>query len=760
MSISNTVKTIQDIMRKDVGVDGDAQRIGQLVWMIFLKIFEDKEQEAELLNDGYKSPLPDELRWCNWAADDEGMTGDELLDFVNNKLFKQLKELHVGSNGNQRVFIVRSVFEDGYNYMKSGTLMRQVVNKINEIDFNISDDRHMFGDIYEKILSDLQSAGNAGEYYTPRAVTQFMADMVDPKLGEKVLDPACGTGGFLTCSINNIREKYVKTVDDEIILQKSIFGVEKKQLPHSLCMTNMLLHNIDVPSNIKHDNTLARPLKSYGSKDRVDVVITNPPFGGMEEDGIESNFPTGLRTRETADLFLLLIMHLLKDGGRAGIVLPDGTLFGEGVKTRIKEKLLKECNLHTIVRLPNGVFSPYTGIKTNLLFFTKGEKTKDVWFYEHPYPEGYKSYSKTKPLRIEEFEHEKKWWENRKENEFAWKVSVKDIKASGYNLDIKNPHSPEDDLGNPDELLAKYKGLLKEVANTRDKLKQELMKALGGQCLMKLDTFFDNFELLSDAPNGVQKLREMILQLAVQGKLVPQDPKDEPASVLLEKIKAEKERRIKEGKIKKTKPLPPIISGEIPYELPKTWEWVRLRTICYDLGQKKPDTEFTYIDVTSINKEKGVISNEVKLLDANNAPSRARKIVKKGSVIYSTVRPYLLNIAIVDKNFKPEPIVSTAFAVIHPHVGMYNRFIYYYLRSRPFIEYVENAMTGMAYPAINDGKMNMGLIPAPPTNEQKRIVAKVAELMALCDELEARLSQSQTDCDRLMEAAVAEIMAA
>ena len=269
-------------------------------------------------------------------------------------------------------------------------------------------------------------------------------------------------------------------MDDETILQKSIFGVEKKQLPHSLCMTNMLLHDIDVPSNIKHDNTLARPLKSYGPKDRFDVVITNPPFGGMEEDGIESNFPTGLRTRETADLFLVLIMHLLRDGGRAGIVLPDGTLFGEGVKTRIKEKLLKECDLHTIVRLPNGVFSPYTGIKTNLLFFTKGEKTKDVWFYEHPYPEGYKSYSKTKPLHIKEFEPEKKWWKNRKENKFAWKVSVKDIKAGGYNLDMKNPHTPENDLGDPDKLLAKYKGLLKEVASTRDKLKQELMNALGG----------------------------------------------------------------------------------------------------------------------------------------------------------------------------------------------------------------------------------------------------------------------------------------
>lgn len=480
MSISNVVKSIQDIMRKDVGVDGDAQRIGQLVWMIFLKIFDDKEQEAELFSDSYKSPLPEYLRWCNWAADPEGITGDELFDFVNDELFPKLKNLNVGTNGNKRAFIVRSVFEDGYNYMKSGTLMRQVINKINEIDFNSSDDRHMFGDIYEKILKDLQSAGNAGEYYTPRAVTQFMADMVDPKLGEKVLDPACGTGGFLTCAIENIRNQYVKTPEDEQLLQQSIYGVEKKQLPHSLCMTNMLLHDIDIPANIKHDNTLARPLKGYVPKDRVDVVLTNPPFGGMEEDGIESNFPTGLRTRETADLFLVFIMHILKDGGRCGMVLPDGTLFGEGVKTRIKEKLMKECNLHTIVRLPNGVFNPYTSIKTNLLFFSKGEKTKDVWFYEHPYPHGYKSYNKSKPMRIEEFEPEKKWWKKRKESEFAWKMSFKDIKIGGFNLDIKNPHSPDDDRGDPDKILADYKNLMKDVAIVRDKLKAELMKALGG----------------------------------------------------------------------------------------------------------------------------------------------------------------------------------------------------------------------------------------------------------------------------------------
>jgi type I restriction enzyme M protein len=481
MSIGTIIKTIQDIMRKDAGVDGDAQRISQLVWMVFLKVFDDVEAERELLDDNYRSPIPARLRWRKWAKDPEGITGEQLLDFINNDLFKTLKELPASGKTAPIAAVVRSVFEDAFNYMKSGTLVRQVVNKLNEVDFNKATDRHQFGDIYETILSDLQSAGNAGEYYTPRAVTQFIVDQVDPKLGETVLDPACGTGGFLTCAIEHIRKKYVKSAKDEETLQRHILGVEKKQLPHLLAVTNMLFHGIEVPSNIRRDNTLARPLRDYGPKDRVDVVITNPPFGGMEEDGIENNFPATFRTRETADLFLVLILTLLKPNGRAGFVLPDGTLFGEGVKTRIKEKLLEEANLHTIVRLPKGVFNPYTGIKTNLLFFTKGEPTKELWFYEHPYPEGYKSYSKTKPMRTEEFASEKKWWVKRKESERAWKVSSKEIKARQYNLDIKNPHAADDGPGDPDHLLAEFVQAEAQVVALRNALKSELQKALGVQ---------------------------------------------------------------------------------------------------------------------------------------------------------------------------------------------------------------------------------------------------------------------------------------
>jgi type I restriction enzyme M protein len=489
MSISSTIKSIQDIMRKDVGVDGDAQRIGQLVWMFFLKIYDDKETEYELLeaNDGdYRSPIPESLRWRNWAADQEGMTGDELLDFVNNQLFPTLKDLQPKGN-DQRGYVIRGVFQDAYNYMKSGHLMRQVINKIvGGIDFNKAQDRHLFGDLYEQILRDLQNAGNAGEYYTPRPVTQFMVDMVAPQLGEKILDPACGTGGFLTCAIETVRRQQVKTVDDEQRLQDSINGVEKKPLPHLLCTTNMILHGIDVPTNVRHDNTLSRPLRDYGPRDRVDVILTNPPFGGMEEDGIEKNFPATFQTRETADLFLVLIMHLLKDGGRAAVVLPDGTLFGEGIKTRIKEQLLATCNLHTIVRLPNGVFAPYTGIKTNLLFFTKGQPTTDVWFYEHPYPPGVKNYNKTKPMRLEEFAAEKAWWggverSGRAENEYAWKVGADAIRARNYNLDIKNPHSPDLVVHDPEVLLADYAALQERIAQTRDQLKAVLAAALEGK---------------------------------------------------------------------------------------------------------------------------------------------------------------------------------------------------------------------------------------------------------------------------------------
>ena len=447
MNLSSTIKSIQDIMRKDDGVDGDAQRIGQLTWMLFLKIFDQCEEtwedDAEDRSEIFLSSLPEECRWRNWAAFKDGkpqIPASELISHVNNTVFPGLKDLNIENDPKAKV--VQAVFVDANNYMKSGTLMLGVIEKLDEaINFHDIKTRGQLGGIYEQILNDLRSAGNAGEFYTPRAITEFMVHMVNPNLKKRevVLDPACGTGGFLTATIDHFEKQLTKksSAKDKKAIAQCIRGIEKKQLPHLLCTTNMLLHGIDVPSMIEHRNTLGKGWNDWKLPERVECVITNPPFGGMEDDGVGSDFPSDIQTRETADMFLVLIVKkLLKDnGGRGAIVLPDGTLFGEGVKAKIKELLMRECHLHTIIRLPNGVFNPYASIKTNLLFFTKGKPTDTIWFYEHHYPKGVKSYSKTKPLRIEELQPIAEWWgkeangfKDRIETEQAWKVDFKKLR--------------------------------------------------------------------------------------------------------------------------------------------------------------------------------------------------------------------------------------------------------------------------------------------------------------------------------------------
>ncbi len=470
--IQSIIKNIQDVMWQDAGLDGDAQRISQLVWMLFLKIFDDREKNLELIDSKYISPIPEKLRYRNWAMDEEGMTGQELADFIDKDLFPALKDLSV-SESDTRGLLIKTIFTDTYNYMKDGTLIRKVFNKINEINFNKKDDRHAFGDLYEKILKDLQNAGNAGEFYTPRPLTKFIVEMVAPKLGDKVLDPACGTGGFLAEALEFMRRE-VKTTDDEKKLHTNIHGTELKSLPHMLAVTNMILHGVEDPSTILRGDMLSRPYIDYGPKDRVDVILANPPFGAKVVEGTEMNFPSQFRTKETADLFLVLFVHLLKDGGRAGIVLPDGSLFGEGVKSKIKEHLLTECNLHTIVRLPPGVFNPYAGVNTNLLFFTKGEPTKEVWYYQMQLPAGLRAYTKTKPIQDREFDVVKEWWNNRENppagGDSAWKVSIEDIKAKNWNLDFKNPRGGEveEELGS--------KELVERILSKEDQIKDLLEK--------------------------------------------------------------------------------------------------------------------------------------------------------------------------------------------------------------------------------------------------------------------------------------------
>ena len=472
MAGSNTTKALKDIMRTDPGINGDAQYIEQITWMLFLKAFDYKEQEWELTEDGYEPVIPNKYRWSVWADDSEGLTGDHLLAHING-MFTTLRNLdvsdipqdHVDKESKERFkrrkFLIRDLMDGVNNFMKSGTLLRKVINKINsEIDFDEVKGSHLFNGLYEGMLKDLQSAGKAGEFYTPRPVTRFLVEMVDPKLGETILDPACGTGGFLTSVIDRFE---VETAEQYKTLQRTIKGIEKKPFPYLLCVTNLIAHGIDVP-DIRHDNTLRRPVADYGIKDKVDVIVTNPPFGGAEEKAISQSVSTELRNTETADLFLVHMMALLKDGGRCGLVLPDGFLFGAGVKSTIKKKLIEDNDLHTIIRLPKDVFAPYTNINTNLLFFTKGRPTKGVWFYRLEMPEGYKHFSKTRPMMDKHFDPIRNWWgeykkgvwEGRTESGVSRYVAVEDIIAGDYNLDLCGfPHDTIEILP-PKEFIANY----------------------------------------------------------------------------------------------------------------------------------------------------------------------------------------------------------------------------------------------------------------------------------------------------------------
>lgn len=475
-NLSGILGSIRKIMWQDTGLNGDAQRIEQLGWMLFLKIFCDKDTELEILKDDYKSPIPSQFRWIkqkgNWAGDDEGITGTELQEFIDQHLFPALRNIDVRS-GNKRALIVREVFEGNNNYMKSGINIRKVLNKLNEIDFNTAKDRHAFGDLYESMLKELQSAGKSGEFYTPRAITQFITDVIDPKLGEKILYPACGTGGYLTCAIEHLK-KQANSIEERKNIESNISGWEYKPLPYLLATTNLILHDIEVP-NIRFGDALDRPLSDFSTSEKVNVILANPPFGGIVANNNEKNFPKSFHTKESADLFLILMIHLLKDRGRAGIVLPDGSLTGDGIKQRVREKLLKECNLHTIIRLPNSVFQPYATVATNLLFFEKGSKTKEIWYYEHRLPEGQKAYSKTRPIQVKEFDPIRKWWDKREESDIAWKVDIQTIIDRGYDLDIKNPTKAEEEIEyTTSELLNKLSKSFDKNNELLAQLKSEL----------------------------------------------------------------------------------------------------------------------------------------------------------------------------------------------------------------------------------------------------------------------------------------------
>ena len=481
-NLAGFVKRIRDIMRNDAGINGDAQRIEQIAWMLFLKVYDTKEQDWQWDDESYESIIPEECRWSSWAHDDKSgrtMTGDRLLDFVNNTLFPTLKHLPVDASTPIKKAIVQTTFADANNYMKDGVLLRQIINVIDDLQLDDYEESHAFGEIYESILKELQSAGSAGEFYTPRAVTDFMAYMIKPQIGETMADYACGTGGFITSWLKELKKK-VKTTEDEEAYSNSIYGIEKKQFPYMLCITNMLLHDLDVPQ-VFHDNTLLRDVLDYTDDDRVDVILMNPPYGGSEKADVKNHFPSDLASSETADLFMSVIMYRLKKNGRAAVILPDGFLFGtDNAKVAIKKKLLSEFNLHTIIRMPASVFSPYTSITTNILFFDNTGRTENTWYYRLDMPEGYKHFSKTKPMKLEHFAGAAEWWDERTELTqdgfvkaqcFTYEQLTEEL---GYNLDQCGYPHEEEEILSPIETIQNYQEQRASLNAEIDKVLAEL----------------------------------------------------------------------------------------------------------------------------------------------------------------------------------------------------------------------------------------------------------------------------------------------
>jgi type I restriction enzyme M protein len=487
MSLNNFVKRQQDIMRNDAGINGDAQRIEQMVWILFLKVYDAKEAEWEFHDDSYHSAIPEKYRWRNWAVDrkdGQALTGEALLNFVNNELFPALKTLEIDEHSPMSKIIIKTAFEDSHNYSKDGILLRQVINVIDELDFEEYSERHAFGEIYETILKSLQSAGNSGEFYTPRAVTDFMAGRLAPKLGEKVADFACGTGGFLTSTLK-VLDSQVDSVEDKNEYTNSIFGIEKKPLPYLLCVTNMLLHDIDNPMII-HGNSLEKNVREYTEQDRFDVIIMNPPYGGSEKESVKINFPAELQSSETADLFMSVIMFRLKKKGRAAVIIPDGFLFGtDNAKVAIKRKLLEEFNLHTIVRMPHDVFAPYTNITTNILFFDRSlPQTEKTWFYRLDMPDGYKHFSKTKPMKVEHFSPAVQWWDNREEITLdgfdkSKCYTLAELEERNYNLDLCGYPHEEEEILPPHDLIQQYQEKRASLNADIDRILAEIENILG-----------------------------------------------------------------------------------------------------------------------------------------------------------------------------------------------------------------------------------------------------------------------------------------
>lgn len=751
-NVGAVISSIRNIMRQDRGISGDAQRLEQLGWMLFLKIMGDKDQELEIIKENYVSVIPSKFQWSNWASDSEGITGDELLEFIDSNsedkkgLFASLKNLTSNTNP-ERAAIVKEVFDGSNNYMKSGYELRKVINKLNEINFNNSEDKHIFGNIYESILQELRDAGNKGEYYTPRAVTQLMTKMTNPKLGEKVLDPAAGTGGFLSAAIDHVRDNYVKTVDDEHILQKSITGWELKPVAYVLGLTNLILHEIDVP-DYHYIDSLKKEYNGIGSKDRVDVILANPPFGASIADGVETNFPATFRCKESADLFIILMMQMLKQNGRCAIVLPDGSLTGDGVKSRIREKLMTDCNLHTIIRMPTSTFFP-AAVATNLLFFDKGSNTKEIWYYEHKLPVGQKSYSKTKPIQFKEFSEIIKWWDNRVESDVAWKVKVNELQ--NWDLDIKNPFEKEEISGDLDKIYKTFKDnkanieiLIEEIVNNVFSIDNDLI----------MEVINKNLNLLC-TNDALKIIKSGIIKNALKGDLTNKWRKDNPnfeaSSELIKKIKKNKEILIKEKGLRNESVVRKSLASQNQFDIPNKWEWTFLDELVIFTNGKA--------------HEQFVNSNGDYVLVNSKFVSTNGMIKKYASEILTPL--YKNDIAIVMSDVPNGRALSRCFLVDQDEKYTLNQRIGS-LTSIAGInpEYLKMILDrNPHYLSFNDGKKQTNLkkeqilncpIPLPSLEEQIIIVQEVHNLLKKCEILENEIYKSEKLNKLLMDVVLKE----
>lgn len=774
MAVNNIIKRIQNIMRSDAGINGDAQRIEQMTWMFFLKVYDTQEETWEYKaykeKKEFKSIIPEPLRWRNWAIDEkdgEALTGDALLNFINNVLFPVIKGQDVEYKGEtvkgivvnadtpRSKSIVQETFVDLNQYMKDGTLLRQVVNIVNEIEFDDADDRHTFGDIYEGILKDLQSAGNAGEFYTPRALTDFIVKMLNPQLGETFGDFTSGTGGFLTSALNHMAPQVRSAADGEL-LQRAVVGQEWKPLPYLLSITNLLLHDIEAP-NIRHCDSLGTNVSDFKDSDKVDVIGMNPPYGGSTGTSVQSNFPNAYRSSETADLFIALIMYRLKAGGRCGVIIPDGFLFGtDGAKLALKEALLRKFNLHTIIRLPGSIFAPYTSIATNILFFnneeaegaTEGFRTKDTWFYRLDMPDGYKHFSKTKPMKVEHCQPIIDWWHDRKEiinddlGEKSKVFTAQQLLDIECNFDQCKFPKDEEEVLPPEELFSDFHARSDKYLKDIFCIIGNLQDILSGKSIGQTQTDFKSFAKYSELIKSIpEALKKSILQEAIQGKLVPQDPNDEPASELLKRIRKEKESLVKEGKVKKKDIVSePITDEEKLYEIPDSWEWCRLTDICSFLSRGKSPS---YSDVPT---DYPVFAQKCNLKDGGISLEQSRFL--KPETISKWQEDYHLRTGDVLVNstgtgtvcrtrlFNDSCLGNYQFTVPDSHVSVVrtfdeicSAFIYYLFNSKIYQDYWEDRLAGSTnQKELYIGVLQNTVIPIPSFEEQKRIVAKIEEL--------------------------------